>query len=443
MKTTITQLGKHLFVLILALLSWQTNFAQFTPGAGGSLPTFTPFSTPAGKIGGLFVTKNGRENNVFYTGTKPIVEMSFPTPSTIGADSYTLQCSTNDGGTWINYKYGNADLTTTGDNFSLNLYENYKLRLLVNGGPKNGYTSNEAFVPLSSVDSWFSGWYLDESMFLTGVMTPWVGRGLLTSFTVKKLPDYSEITGGMTYQWYRVNPVTYEMTLIPDSTRLGYTTSMADVGYLLAIRATGDGVNVGGYAQIMSSNPTVVSNLATVSNITSNGLTLNLFKTVSSLTPSDLIVYDKSYTPVTISSVSQGSNAAIYNIIVALDTANSPYYLKGTSNFWRIATEFKTPMFTEFMEGVSFSYTLPTKTDMVKDNELSVYPIPAKDNVWFKTNDRIREITIFNAKGEKLIQSSINSNEGVINTSGLSNGMYILRLKSSNGVQNRKIQILK
>ncbi|MDD4992646.1 MAG: hypothetical protein PHR83_10470 [Paludibacter sp.] len=137
MKTTITQLGKHLFVLILALLSSQTNFAQFTPGAGGSLPTFTPFTAPTGKIGGLFVTKNGRENNVFYTGTKSIVEMSFPAPSTIGADSYTLQCSTNDGGTWINYKYGNADLTTTGDNFSLNLFENYKLRLLVNGGPKN------------------------------------------------------------------------------------------------------------------------------------------------------------------------------------------------------------------------------------------------------------------------------------------------------------------
>lgn len=280
-------------------------------------------------------------------------------------------------------------------------------------------------------------------MFLTGVMTPWVGRGLLTSFTVKKLPDYSAITGGMNYQWYRVNPATYEMTLIPDSTRLGYTTTMADVGYLLAIRATGDGVNVGGYAQIMSSNPTVVSNLATVSNITSTGLTLNLYKTVSSLTPSDLIIYDKTHTPITINSVSQGANAAIYNIAAALDTASSPYYLQGTSNFWRIATEFKTPMFTEFMEGVSFSYTLPTKTDMVKDNELSVYPIPAKDNVWFKTNDRISEITIFNAKGEKLLQSSINSNEGVFNTSGLSNGMYILRLKSADGVQNRKIQILK
>jgi hypothetical protein len=443
MKTPITQLGKQLFVLILALFSGQSNFAQFTPGAGGNLPTFPTFSAPAGKIGGLFVSKSGRENNVFYTGTKPIVEMSFPEPSTIGADSYTLQCSTNDGGTWVNYVYGNADLTTTGNNFSLNLYENYKLRLLVNGGPKNGYTSNEVYVPLSSVDSWFSGWSLDESMYLTGVMTPWVGRGISTSFSVKKLSDYSVITGGMTYQWYRVNPATYEMTPVQDSTRLSYVTSMADVGYLMAIRATGDGVNVGGFAQIMSSVPTVVSNLATVSNITSTGLTLNLYKTVSSLSVADLIIYDKNYKPITISSVSQGANAAIYNIAAVLDTAQSPYWLKGTSNCWRIATEFKTPMFTDLMEGVSFSYTLPTKTDLIKDNELSVYPIPAKDNVCFKTNERVSEAIILNVKGEKLLQSTFNYNEGVINTSELSSGIYILRLNTSNGVLNKKIQILK
>ena len=75
MKTTFTQIGKHVFVLILVLLSWQTNFAQFTPGAGGSLPVFTPFTTPEGKIGGFFVTKSGRENNFFGTGTRAIVEM--------------------------------------------------------------------------------------------------------------------------------------------------------------------------------------------------------------------------------------------------------------------------------------------------------------------------------------------------------------------------------
>ena len=323
------------------------------------------------------------------------------------------------------------------------MYENYKLRLLVNGGPKNGYTSNEVYASLSSVDSWFSGWNLDESMYLSGVMTPWVGRGLLTSFTVKKLPDYSAITGGMTYQWFRVNPATSEMTPVPDSTRLGYTTSMADVGYLLAVRATGDGVNVGGFSQIMSSTPTVVPNLAEVHNVTSTGFTLDLYKTISSLSASDLIIYDKTYTPVTINSVSQGANAAIYNITAALDTAKSPYWLKGTSNFWRIATEFKTPMFTELMEGVSFNYSIVTKTEVAKDIELNVYPIPAKDNIWFKTNDRIGDATIFNVKGEKLLRSTFNSNEGVINTSGLSNGMYILRLKTSNGVQNRKIQILK
>jgi hypothetical protein len=442
MKTTITQLGKQLFVLIIVLFSGQNSFAQFTPGEGGNLPAFTPFTTPEGKIGGLYVISSQRENNAFYTGTRSIVDMKFPAPSQFGADSYTLQYST-DGISWNNYQNNGSDLTTTGDNFSLNLYESYKLRLLVNGGAKNGFTSNEVYAPLSSVDTRFAGWFLDESMYLSGVMTPWVGRGLSTSVTVRKLSDETGVTGGLTYQWYRVNPATYEMAAIPDSTKLTYTTTQADLGYLLAMRATGDEVNAGGFIQIMSGTQTVMANLAYVSNVSSDGFTLNLNKTVSSLSAYELILYDKTYTPVALNSVTQGANSAICNIVAALDTAKSPYQLQNVSSFWRIATEFKTPMFTDLMQGLSFSYTITTVINDVSGLELNVYPIPAKDKLCFKANDPIGEAIVFNVKGEKLLQSTFNNNEGVINTSKLGNGIYILKLITSSGVLNKKIQILK
>ncbi len=446
MKTTITHSAKTLFVFIVLLLSTQTAMSQFTPGEGGSIPAFSPFTVPPGKIGGFHITTSARENNYFYTGTRAVVDMYFPAPSQYGADSYTLQYSANDGTTWSNYQYNSTDLVTSTvsqDNFSLNLDGSYKLRLLVNGGSKNGFTSNELYATLSSVDTYFAGWGLDESMYLSGVMSPWVGRGLATSVVVKKILDNSVVSGGLSYQWYRVNPASYEMTAVPDSTKLTYTTTHADLGYLLAMRATGDNLNVGGFIQIMSGTSTVIANKAFVNNVSNNGFRLNFYKTVSGLSVSDLTLYDKNYNPVAISAVTKNTNFAIYDISAVLDTAKCPYFVQNLSSFWRLAYEFKTPMFTELMQGLSFSYTISTKIDEINDAILSVYPVPAKDRVSFNAKDNINQAIIFNIKGEELLQTTFNNKEGTINTSGLNNGIYLLRLITSSTVYNRKIQILK
>jgi len=47
--------------------------------------------------------------------------------------------------------------------------------------------------------------------------------------------------------------VDYEdITLIAGATTLSYTTTTADIGYSLLIRATGDEITIGGYIQLMS-----------------------------------------------------------------------------------------------------------------------------------------------------------------------------------------------
>jgi hypothetical protein len=48
---------------ILFLLSGV--YAQFTPGAGGTLPAFTPFTQPEGKFGGLILKYSHRQNGYF------------------------------------------------------------------------------------------------------------------------------------------------------------------------------------------------------------------------------------------------------------------------------------------------------------------------------------------------------------------------------------------
>ena len=304
-----------------------------------NLPVFSEFVSEEGKIGGLYVSETDREYNSYGGGTRAVVDLKFPAPWELEADSYTLQFSADNGFSWENYQHYYEDLTTTGDNFSLNLEENYMLRLLVHGGPKDGYTSNAVEAPLSNVDTTFSGWGLDESMFLTGVIAPYVGRGLEASFSVNKLDvDYTVVEGFLTYQWYRVNPATYEMTEILGATNLNYTTTLADAGYLLLIRATGDGVNVGGYIQTFAQWKTVIPNNAFVNNVTNNGFTLNLDKTVDSLTVSDLTLRDKDWNLVQIDSVTPGENQATFNISATITSDSYPLRLNNNSDFWCIVS---------------------------------------------------------------------------------------------------------
>lgn len=75
--------------------------------------------------------------------------------------------------------------------------------------------------------------------------------------------------------------------------------------------------------------------------------------------------------------------------------------------------------------------------------QISIYPIPANDVVYVKMNTNIKQIDLINLNGQVLSQTVLDNNENTINTAGLSNGIYFLRIETSNGVFMRKIQILK
>ena len=144
MKHVYSPHKRVLSVVFSILLFTPALFAQFTPGEGGTLPVFPQFTLPEGKIGGLFLTYSHRSNGMFAgSGSRPTVDMEFPAPETIGANSYTVQISANNGQSWSNYQHYYEDLTLTGDNFSLSPDASYTFRLRANGGPKDGFTSNE------------------------------------------------------------------------------------------------------------------------------------------------------------------------------------------------------------------------------------------------------------------------------------------------------------
>jgi hypothetical protein len=313
--------------------------AQFTPGEGGSIPGMTPLQGIPGQIAGLKVAQTHRRKNIFSTGTHAEIDLSFPPPSTHEAAGYTLQKSV-DGNIWDTQF---TTSSTSQDNFSFTPEGALLYRLLVNGGPKAGQVSNRVSAPVSSVDTRFAGWSLDESMFITGTMAPWVGRGLQASFDVRKLEDDSLVTDGLSYQWYRINPLSSEMTLIDGATSLTYVTTEADVGgYDLLCKATGDGVNVGGFCQIGSGWETVIPNKAFASGITDSGFRLNLFKSVPSLAAGDLEIsyYNGSQNvilPVTGITAQPGN--ALFDIAVALPADATDVWVNNHSDVWLLASE--------------------------------------------------------------------------------------------------------
>lgn len=196
------------------------------------------------------------ESDYDMSNDYPMVDMVFPTPASIGATKYTLQQYDSVDEVWENFQYFGSDVETSStisDNFSLNLGNDGKIRLLITGGDYDGQTSNEVYVELSSIDTYFQGWAISASSTILGYDTNNVGDTIEASFVVKKnLPDNTVINNALTYQWYRVDPDNFEnITLISGATSNEYTTTSADKGYFILIKASGDNISAGGYCQLL------------------------------------------------------------------------------------------------------------------------------------------------------------------------------------------------
>lgn len=185
------------------------------------------------------------EQSDYDGSSSQMVDMSFPPPKEIGAESYTLQYSVDGNTPWQPVQFYGEDLRTSNDetdNFSIDPHGSYYLRLLISGGEFDGQHSNKTYVPLSTVETYFQQW---------GMMP--TSTGFEASFVVKRVSDATVVEDALAYIWYRVDPLDYEqMTLIEGATLRVYDTVPEDKGYRLLIRATGDGTNAGGFIQMMT-----------------------------------------------------------------------------------------------------------------------------------------------------------------------------------------------
>jgi hypothetical protein len=249
----------------------------FIPGSGGVLSERTPSVLEPGTFAGLMITKVDREPGAFG-GVSNVVEMMFPYPDNFDATSYTLQYFDANDSTWKNYQHNDEDLTTTGDNFSLTMYESMTLRLIINDGPNAGFTSNEQSYVLSVQDCRYLGYLIEYGINDEGIMVPFVGFTIHASFTAENFSDETivDVSNTLTYKWYRLDPITYEMILIESATGLiEYDATMADVGYYICVIAEGDGINSDGMYFAMVDWIVLAGNPGFITNASASGFTIN------------------------------------------------------------------------------------------------------------------------------------------------------------------------
>lgn len=445
MKSLNASIGSLCSVLSLVLLSISGGFTlaqastTFTPGEGGTL-TFTEFQPLDGKVGGFQVYSSTRNNHWFGSGTYAEINMSFPEAAIYGADSLTLQCKEGNGA-WSNFQYYGKDVSTAGNNFSVEVDRTYAFRLLLRGGPKSGYVSNEQTAVVSTVDTYFSQVTLDESMFLTGVMAPWVGRGLQSSFTVKKNIDNSEVDSGLTYQWYRVNPMTFERTLIPGADRLFYATTTADVGHKMLVVATGNQTTVGGFYQMLSGWEIVVPNKCYVSEPSSTGFILNLYQDVAKLDTGDLILRDKDYVQVPVTAVSKSKTNGIFAISATMSMDKSPYYLQNKSGFWKICTEMIFGQMVDMMEGVSIDLSANPVKELSTEPTLNMHYDASNMRVRFESTSMVHEVSMVGLTGALIGSWKFDQFEGDVPVGKAVPGTYVMRFQMSEGAVARKVMV--
>jgi uncharacterized repeat protein (TIGR02543 family) len=310
----------------------------FEPGYLGTVLTLTDPEIE-GLFPGLYIYKIDHE--LYYEdNTRSRAELRFPMPDEYGFTHYTFETYNTITETWEPLYINDELVVATWDNYTLIFNVDTLIRLRGHAEDPVDFVSNSVLITWTAVSTSFLGWYMDESMWLTGVMLPFVGRGIeMDHPSVYDYDTFDYVTEGLglSYQWYRINPFTFEHILIPDATDQMYETTIDDVGYKLMVRVSGDEINVGGYIQVISFSDTLIPVFGFISGLSDAGFTLNLSHFVSI---EDVLEHLEIYGEmgeIEITNVQQGDNAAIYHITVDL-TGQSDLWINLDALTWTLTS---------------------------------------------------------------------------------------------------------
>ncbi len=87
---------------------------------------------------------------------------------------------------------------------------------------------------------------------------------------------------------------------------------------------------------------------------------------------------------------------------------------------------------------VIYSATLAGIGDQ-EETSINMYPNPATDQVTLEANSRIKQVSIFDLTGKKVLSSLADDSKVVVNINSLENGIYLVRLETEHGTRVEKL----
>ena len=148
-------------------------------------------------------------------------------------------------------------------------------------------------------------------------------------------------------------------------------------------------------------------------------------------------------------SIYESINGGSYELLSGLVTGNqyiipeddlipgSAYCYK-VSAIWASETDRCESDFSN--EACAFWTTVASHSDPGPGN-ISIYPNPADNQAFIISSNNLDRITIFDATGQPVFERSVKGRQFEFNTSGLSIGIYLVRVETASGIATRKLTI--
>jgi hypothetical protein len=82
--------------------------------------------------------------------------------------------------------------------------------------------------------------------------------------------------------------------------------------------------------------------------------------------------------------------------------------------------------------------------DLTGHYDIKIYPNPASEKLYISAlNVEVDEVQIFDVQGKLLLKSGVDGNKITVDISGLSSGLYMVRITSSTEIYTRMVQVVK
>ena len=127
-----------------------------------------------------------------------------------------------------------------------------------------------------------------------------------------------------------------------------------------------------------------------------------------------------------------------FSIPITYTTADTPDHCQIV-----LSSSGSTPVANSYLYVDNLNFTMPLKVNEFNTNNVEIYPNPSKAIIsidYSKVNDKVQNIEVIDMIGNKVINDLPNENQlSKLNIDFLSNGIYLLKIKTENGDITKKI----